>query len=271
MNKLSLGVHFNRSDYIDKLTFDKFLNASSISCIAFFVSLINVFNPNEYVDKLNFFPHGNMRINLSSTKQNIRDYSISVISKECSILKSFNINNIVVHPGSTTNLCTNEEGLRLLADSLNTLTKLHPNVNILVENMAGAGGQLCSDLNDFKLLSNYVNSSNIHVCLDTCHAFAYGYNLHNLNELKTIIEFIRNYFALKLIHFNDSKHILGSKKDRHANWGTGYLTKLNFLFNCLPWLQQEGIPLVLETNGGTIEWITEIDFIYDYKEKKPIN
>ena len=69
------------------------------------------------------------------------------------------------------------------------------------------------------------------VCLDTCHAFASGYDLRDKKSVsKTLREFEKQIGLknLKLIHINDSKTELGSHKDRHEHIGLGKIGKAGF-------------------------------------------
>lgn len=261
---LKLGIHVNNSNFSDITTFKNFLKQCKLQNIAFELTILNKMNLHDF-NEFNIFPHGNMRLNLASPKINIRKYSINVINQECKILESFGVNNIIIHPGSTINLCDKITGINLLADSLNTISNINPNITILVENMCGSGGQLCADLTDFSILKKYLNSEKIKICFDTCHAFGFGYELFKLNELINCFKYIKQYFEIGLIHFNDSKEKLGSKKDKHEHWGLGHITQLNFLSNCLPWLSEQKIPFILESKGGIINWKEEINLINEYQ------
>ena len=92
------------------------------------------------------------------------------------------------------------------------------------------------------------------VCLDTCHAFAAGYDLRTEQGLKeTIEEMEREVGAgrLKLVHANDSKGGLGSRLDRHEHIGEGKLGMDAFaLMACHPVLS--GLPWILETPGMSL-------------------
>ena len=67
--------------------------------------------------------------------------------------------------------------------------------------------------------------------LDTCHAYAAGYDLasedgykETMRQLDTIVGFER----LKLIHLNDTKDILSSHRDRHEHIGKGKIGLAGF-------------------------------------------
>jgi len=64
------------------------------------------------------------------------------------------------------------------------------------------------------------------VCLDTAHAFESGYDLSKKDGIEQTLESFDKTVGLNqlhLLHLNDSKTPLGSKKDRHWHIGEGYI------------------------------------------------
>ena len=60
--------------------------------------------------------------------------------------------------------------------------------------------------------------------MDTCHAYAAGYDLvGDYDATWEAYEGVLPWDALGLLHLNDSKHPLGSHKDRHETLGEGTL------------------------------------------------
>ena len=90
------------------------------------------------------------------------------------------------------------------------------------------------------------------VCLDTCHAFAAGYDLRTadacaatLDELDRVVGLNR----LLAIHLNDSKRALGSRVDRHEHIGRGEIGRKGFAALVRdPRLAD--VPMILETPKG---------------------
>jgi AP endonuclease-1 len=65
------------------------------------------------------------------------------------------------------------------------------------------------------------------VCIDTCHAFAAGYDLRTEEAYEKtwkIFERIIGFKYLLGLHLNDSRSTLGSGRDLHAN--IGYQTRI---------------------------------------------
>jgi AP endonuclease-1 len=118
--------------------------------------------------------------------------------------------------------------------------------------MCGHGntiGGVLSDFRDLLALIPKEHHSRIGICVDTCHSFAAGYDLASPEGFKAFLaefdELIGIQF-LKALHLNDSKAPRGSKRDLHANIGTGFLG-LRAFHNVMNEPRFEGLPMVLET------------------------
>ncbi len=62
------------------------------------------------------------------------------------------------------------------------------------------------------------------VCLDTCHVYDAGYDIVNDPDgVITHFDKMIGLDRLKAIHLNDSMNPRGSRKDRHARIGQGYI------------------------------------------------
>jgi deoxyribonuclease IV len=135
----------------------------------------------------------------------------------------------VFHPGSHAGgLLGNQQQVR---EAVKEILENTPEESRLVyENSAGStiGGKL-EDL--AWLLENSSVTSRVGVCLDTCHAFAAGYNIATEEGYAAYVgEVERLIGADKVLcwHFNDSKFPLGAKRDRHENIGEGQMGRKPF-------------------------------------------
>ena len=93
------------------------------------------------------------------------------------------------------------------------------------------------------------------MCLDTCHLVAAGYDLLSDEGYADVFASFDRIVGLDLVkafHLNDSKHPLGSRRDRHEHIGGGYLGLKPF-GRLLKDDRFGAIPMVLETAkaGGT--------------------
>ena len=77
-----------------------------------------------------------------------------------------------------------------------------------------------------KMIEGIHGHERMGVCLDTAHTFEAGYDLSNKDGVERMLEKFDETIGLKrlhLLHLNDSKTPLGSKKDRHWHIGEGYI------------------------------------------------
>ncbi|GFH35079.1 deoxyribonuclease IV [Streptomyces pacificus] len=163
---------------------------------------------------------------------------------------------VVVHTGSATGGRTRETALaqvrELLLPLLDELTH-DDDPFLLLEPTAGQGSSLCSLAGD---LGPYVEALDAHprlgVCLDTCHAFAAGHDLAADGGAARTLDLLEAAIGpgrLKLIHANDSKDVVGARKDRHENIGAGHIGEEAFR-ELMRHPAAEGVPLIIETPGG---------------------
>lgn len=168
---------------------------------------------------------------------------------------------------------TTEETIKRNIEHLDYfLSKCKTKTKLLLENSSSEGGKIGGNLEEFgkvfrPLYKKYGNR--VGTCLDTCHAFASGYPLSTVIGFKNFISDYKKYVGdlrtLKLIHLNDSKEPLGSKKDRHMEIGKGYIFKdnkesLKFLVG---FAEKHKIPMCLETNSSYKKELRLIRKIYE--------
>lgn len=116
--------------------------------------------------------------------------------------------------------------------------------------MAAGGNVLGSTFEDLRDIIALVNKKDrVGVCLDTCHAFAAGYDLRTLDAFKSTMSQFGETVGieyLRAVHMNDSKAPFASHRDLHANIGTGFLG-LRAFHNIVNDARFAGLPLILET------------------------
>ena len=133
-----------------------------------------------------------------------------------------------------------------LGDATGGLGKLH----LLLENTAGAGTTIGSSFEELgHIVSSVRDATHIGVCLDTCHAFAAGYDLRSNDAVDdTLGRFDRTVGLgrLELVHLNDTRFPLGSRRDRHAHIGRGEIGPSG-LGAVLRHPRLRRVPFILET------------------------
>jgi len=133
---------------------------------------------------------------------------------------------------------------------LNRAHKATSFVTTVIENMAGAGNVIGGPfLHLAGIIEHVENKSRVGVCLDTCHAFAEGYDIRQLEGYNSTVEKFDHEVGLKYLkawHINDSKTALGAHKDRHENIGCGEIGLSTFSY-IVHDPRMKDLPLILET------------------------
>ena len=196
------------------------------------------------IDKDKVIVHAPYIINLANDGNNY-EFAINFLKQEVDRCQKLGIKNIVLHPGSHVGLGI-EKGLNNIVFALKEVLKEDKGVNILLETMAGKGSELGTTTDELKYIIDNVNSSNLGVCLDTCHLNDSGIDINDFDTYLTDFDKKIGISKIKCIHINDSLNGIASHKDRHANIGFGTIgfdTLINVIYNPL----FEDIPKILET------------------------
>ena len=199
--------------------------------------------------------HASYLINLAATNPETLQRSRIALADELNRCHALGVKGLVLHPGAHMGRGV-EAGLEAVVVSLNEVLQTHPNIQtkVLLENTAGQGTVLGSRFEQLAWLLAQVDApERLGVCLDTCHAFAAGYDLRN-NYEEVMADFGEQVGldALHCVHLNDSQHDLGSHKDRHANLGAGFIGMETFVTFASDARFAE-VPLILETPVGDDE------------------
>ena len=201
----------------------------------------NDINPNDII------VHAPYIINLAnSTNLDSYKFAVNFLIDEINRCERLGITKLVLHPGSHVGLGKNQ-GIKNIINALNKTIKPNQTVKICLEYMSGKGSECGNTFLDLKEIINGVTyNDKLLVCLDTCHLSDSGYDLSNFDSILAEFDSTIGINRLAVIHINDSKNIIGSKKDRHENIGygnVGFDNILNIVYN--PKL--ENIPKILET------------------------
>lgn len=194
------------------------------------------------------------------------DFAISFLKQEIKRCSMLHIKYMVLHPGSSVSI-TKEEGINNIINALNIILDNEYDVTICLETMAGKGNEVGSNLLEIKNIINKIEYQNkIGVCLDTCHLNDAGYDISNFDSILDEIDKLIGIDKIKCIHINDSKNILGSKKDRHENIGLGSIG-FNNLINVIYNKRISNIPKILETPYVTINNNSKDKIYPPYKQE----
>jgi deoxyribonuclease-4 len=213
-------------------------------------------------------PHDGYLINLGHPESERREKSRLAFLDELQRCEQLGLKMLNFHPGSHLREISEEESLKLVADSLNWALEHSENVTAVIENTAGQGSNLGYKFEHLAYIIEAVeDKSRIGVCLDTCHTFTAGYDLRTAEACEaTFSEFdsVVGFNYLRAMHLNDSKPDLGSRVDRHHSLGQGLLGLEVFKY-IMNDNRFEEIPMILETIDDTI-WEKEIRLLYNMEE-----
>jgi deoxyribonuclease-4 len=202
------------------------------------------------------FVHTSYLINLAARDASVLRRSIALMIDELNLADRIGAEYLVLHTGSASQDDPDQARQRA-ADALGEIAAAGTwTTGLLLENTAGERGDITSRIADMAGLIALCPTGFIAgICLDTCHAFAAGYDLNDPKAVDALAQEIGKGMGpdrLKLIHLNDSKKGLGSHVDRHEHLGDGPvgIKGLKLFLNHPAFAD---IPLVLETPKNTEE------------------
>lgn len=217
-------------------------------------------------ENLTVVTHLSYLINPGSSNETIKEKSINSFINEIKRCHLLGIKYLVFHPGSNKH-SAEYEAIKQIASNLNIIIKQtaeFKDVILVLEATAGQGNQIGCKLEHIaKIIELVENNNRIGVCIDTCHIFAAGYDIRTLPKYNGFMKDFENVIGfnkLYAMHLNDSLKPLGSKVDRHAPIGKGYigLDAFRFIVNDE---RLENIPLIIETPGNDKEHKTDLDIL----------
>jgi deoxyribonuclease-4 len=194
--------------------------------------------------------HTSYLINLAALRNDILQRSITLLIREMDIADMLGADYVILHTGSASQ-DTEENGRKKAIEALKIVSKEKKwNAGLLLENTVGERGDISSRMKDLSGIIEGVNSNIIGgVCIDTCHAFAAGYDIKSKNGIEGLADEIKRFLGIesvKLIHLNDSKKGCNSHVDRHEHIGEGGIGKKG-LQKFINHPAFKNIPLILET------------------------
>lgn len=166
--------------------------------------------------------HGSYWINLASASTSNR-----ILMRELELAKKLEFTHIIMHPGSARKIGKKSDGIAAIARKLNAILKNESGIRFVLENTAHAGYSIGGELHDFLMLRERLDHpEKIQFCIDTAHAYSYGYDITNAKGQLHFMELIKKCIGFEnvaLLHLNDIKQECGSRIDRHEIIGAGKL------------------------------------------------
>ena len=193
--------------------------------------------------------HDSYLINLASPDPALRARSLASFESELRRCEALGMQYLVSHPGNY--MDDRASGIARNAEAIGmALERVPGRVTLLMEMTAGSGTAIGSSFEEMASLIDAIPSPHrdrVAVCVDTAHVFAAGYDL--VTDYKGVWSRFGDTLGmdrLRLMHLNDSKTPLGSRRDRHELIGEGALGERAFR-NIMTDERLAQIPKVIET------------------------
>ena len=205
-------------------------------------------------------PHDSYLINLGHPDKEGLDKSRDAFFEEMERCELLGLDRLNFHPGSHLKRISEEGSLQLIAESINMALERTKGVTAVIGNTAGQGSNLGYRFEHLAYIIERVeDKSRVGICIDTCHAFAAGYDLRNREACERTFEELDKGVGigyLRGMHLNDAMRPLGSRIDRHTPLGEGEIG-----WECFKYIASDArfdnIPLILETPNEAI-WAEEV-------------
>ncbi|HUL29154.1 MAG TPA: deoxyribonuclease IV [Thermodesulfobacteriota bacterium] len=165
--------------------------------------------------------------NIAAAKSKFYKRSIHSIATDLQRAEQLGAQYLIIHIGHRME-SSEDQAIETVSQGINqAFEKVKNSVILLMENTAGQGTEIGYNFDQIKKIVEGVHDhQRMGVCLDTAHTFEAGYDLSDKNGIDQTLKKFDQAIGLKrlhLLHFNDSKTPLGSRKDRHWHIGEGYI------------------------------------------------
>lgn len=162
--------------------------------------------------------HDSYLINLASPDAALRARSLESFQSELQRSAALGLQYLVSHPGNY--MDDRASGVARNADGIGISLETVPGETlVLMETTAGSGTAIGASFEEMAELIELVPSAvrgRLGVCIDTAHIFAAGYDI--AGDYDAVIRRFDDVIGLerlRMMHLNDSKVPLGSRRDRH--------------------------------------------------------
>ncbi|MGP6206665.1 deoxyribonuclease IV [Cuniculiplasma sp. SKW3] len=207
--------------------------------------------------------HASYLLNTASSDKELRDKVREAFRTEIERCDEIGAELLTFHPGSFKE-ATLQIGIENVAAMLNDVINKEQKVTVLIENSAGQGNSVGKTFLEIGEIIDRIEYKNkVGICLDTCHAWASGYDFTNGKGYESMIDEIKNTVGIEKImgfHLNDSKKELGEHTDRHEQIGLGKIGAKGFslLLNDSKFFD---IPMIMETPKGEAGYMDDLSVL----------
>jgi len=208
-------------------------------------------------------PHDSYLINLGHPEAEGLAKSRAAFLEEFRRCEQLGLSLLNFHPGSHLRKISESDCLARIAESINQVLAETQGVTAVIENTAGQGSNLGWRFEQLaEIIDQVDDKTRVGVCIDTCHAFAAGYDLRTAEACTAALDELDRVVGLGYLrgmHLNDAKSEFGSRVDRHHSLGQGNIGLAAFT-TLMRDPRIGGIPMILETIDPSI-WAEEIAWL----------
>jgi deoxyribonuclease-4 len=165
--------------------------------------------------------------NLACQRSRFYNPSINSVATDLKRAEQLGAQYLIVHIGHRLE-SSEDEAIEAFSKGINQALQEVPNsITLLMENTAGQGTEIGYRFEQIqKIIERVHENKRMGICLDTAHTFESGYDLSKKDGIERTLESFEKTVGLKrihLLHLNDSKTPLGSRRDRHWHIGEGHI------------------------------------------------
>ena len=221
------------------------------------------------LEKYNFNPsnvlaHDSYLINLGHHDTEALAKSRNAFIDELYRCDLLGLDKLNFHPGSHLKEITENQCIKIIAESINIALAETQNVIAVIENTAGQGSNIGYRFEHIRDIIDLVeDKTRVGYCIDTCHTFSAGYDLSTTAACQQTFLEMDNVIGLDYLrgmHLNDDLKAFESRVDRHAPLGKGTIGMAAFEFIAQD-PRFDNMPLILETPEVEL-WPQEIAQLY---------
>jgi deoxyribonuclease-4 len=170
--------------------------------------------------------HAPYLLNLASPDPHLRERSIRTFLEEVEFCDRVGVHFYNLHPGTAKGIDEEEAIKNVVRSFEEAFKRFEPKrTTVLLENTAGERGDIGKSFEELSKILREFPDIPMGVCLDTCHAFAYGYEINTSEGFDRFLREVDRTVGIESIkaHANVSKTPLGGRRDRHEHIGEGFI------------------------------------------------
>jgi deoxyribonuclease IV len=188
----------------------------------------------ELRERYAIFPvliHSSYLVNLTTANKLLHRNSQALVAHDLEVAARGGIEYVNTHLGSY-GAQDRAKGFKRVCETIAKLAgTAKPGPTLLLENSAGAGNLCGGRLDELGKILKAVRSKRVGVTLDTAHAWASGYDIHDAKGVDAFAAEIDKYIGfenVRALHLNDTKVELGAKRDLHWHVAQGRIGAAGF-------------------------------------------